>query len=138
MREDAGGTLAPLPRRLASLAYETLLLAAVLFCAAVPFAFIESALALPHVRPVYQICLGGIAGVYFVWQWLRGGQTLAMKTWRLRLVSAGGGPLTHRQAWLRYVAALGLFGVSFVWALFDREGQFLHDRIAGTRIIRVT
>ena len=136
MRQDAGGVPAALPRRLASVAYEALLLAAVLFCAALPFAAIESALALPHARIAYQAYLALVAGLYFVWQWLRGGQTLAMKTWRLKLVSAGGAPLNPKQAVLRYIAALLLFGVTFVWALIDREGLFLHDRIAGTRIVR--
>ena len=136
MRQDAGGVPAALPRRLASVAYEALLLAAVLFCAALPFAAIESALALPHARIAYQAYLALVAGLYFVWQWLRGGQTLAMKTWRLKLVSAGGAPLTPKQAVLRYIAALFLFGVTFVWALIDRERLFLHDRIARTRIVR--
>jgi uncharacterized RDD family membrane protein YckC len=27
--------------------------------------------------------------------------------------------------------------VDFCWPLFDRDRQFLHDRIAGTRLIRV-
>jgi len=136
MPPDAGGVPAALPRRLASLCYEALLLAAVLFCAALPFAAFESALAMSHVRIVFQLYLALVAGAYLVWQWLRGGQTLAMKTWRLKLVSAGAAPLTPKQAVLRYIAALGLFGFTFVWALFDREGLFLHDRIARTRIVR--
>src|SRR5688572_11510091 len=136
MPESAGGVPAPLPRRFASVVYEALLLAAVLFCAALPFAAVESALALPHARIAYQAYLALVAGLYFVWQWLRGGQTLAMKTWRLKLVSANGAALTPKQAVLRYMAALLLFGVTFAWALFDRERLFLHDRIAGTRIVR--
>ncbi|HYC49378.1 MAG TPA: RDD family protein [Burkholderiales bacterium] len=134
--QDATRVLAPLPRRLASLSYEALLLGAVLFFAALPLAMIEFALGLPHVRAAYQIYLAAVAGLYFVWQWLRGGQTLAMKTWRVRLVSRDGAPITLRQALLRYIAALLLFGVSFLWALFDREGQFLHDRLTGTRVVR--
>lgn len=78
--------------------------------------------------------------VYFVWCWLNGGQTLPMKTWKLRLVSAEGGRLRPVQAVLRYLAAwpsILCFGVGVLWALFDREHCFLHDRIAGTRIIFV-
>jgi uncharacterized RDD family membrane protein YckC len=63
-----------------------------------------------------------------------------MKTWRLTLVSRDGGPITWRQAGLRYVIALAgatAVGSGFLWAVFDREGLFLHDRIAGTRIVRV-
>jgi uncharacterized RDD family membrane protein YckC len=63
-----------------------------------------------------------------------------MKTWRLKLVTRNGAPLTWPHAWLRYVAALaglGGIGVGFVWAFFDRDGLFLHDRITGTHIVRV-
>ena len=61
-----------------------------------------------------------------------------MKTWRLRLVTRDGGPLMLRHALARFVFALGgslLLGAGFVWAVADRERQFLHDRLAGTRIV---
>jgi uncharacterized RDD family membrane protein YckC len=71
---------------------------------------------------------------YFVWCWLRGGQTLAMKAWRIRLVG-----LTPAKALLRFLYALVFLptGISIVWALFDRDRQFLHDRLAGTKLIFV-
>ena len=75
--------------------------------------------------------------VYFVWCWLNGGQTLPMKTWKLRLVNIDGRPIRPLQAVLRYLAAwpsIMLFGVGIAWALLDKDRQFLHDRIAGTRI----
>ena len=78
--------------------------------------------------------------VYFVWCWLHGGQTLPMKTWKLRIESADGTSLRPLQAMLRYMAcwpSIVLGGIGIIWALFDREGQFLHDRIAGTRIARL-
>lgn len=84
-----------------------------------------------------------VLGIYFSWLWCHGGQTLAMQTWKLRLVSAAsGGALSPvvslPQALLRYALAwfsLLLFGAGLLWALFDRDRQFLHDRLAGTRII---
>jgi uncharacterized RDD family membrane protein YckC len=63
-----------------------------------------------------------------------------MKTWRLRLVSRDGGGVPLSLAVLRFVLALagyGLAGISIVWVLFDCERQFLHDRLANTRIVRV-
>jgi uncharacterized RDD family membrane protein YckC len=69
---------------------------------------------------------------YYLRSWLRGGQTIAMKAWRIRVVG-----VTPRKAVLRFLYAL-LFvptGISIIWALFDRERQFLHDRLAGTRLI---
>jgi uncharacterized RDD family membrane protein YckC len=62
-----------------------------------------------------------------------------MQTWKLRLVSAtSGGEVTLSQALLRYALSwfsLLFFGAGFLWAIFDRDRQFLHDRLAGTRII---
>lgn len=75
---------------------------------------------------------------YFVWCWLNGGQTLPMKTWKLRLISDEGSAIRPLQAVLRYLAAwpsILFFGIGILWALFDKDGQFLHDRIAGTRIV---
>lgn len=77
--------------------------------------------------------------LYFVWFWTHGGQTLAMKTWGLRLVANNGQPISHLQGMIRYLLAwpsLCLFGVGIFWALLDRDRQFLHDRLAGTRLIR--
>jgi uncharacterized RDD family membrane protein YckC len=57
----------------------------------------------------------------------------------MRLVKQNGKPVDARVAWVRYLAGLVgllLFGVGFLWALFDPERQFLHDRLAGTRIVR--
>ncbi|MBS1199131.1 MAG: hypothetical protein H6R18_2916 [Proteobacteria bacterium] len=74
---------------------------------------------------------------YFVWCWLNGGQTLPMKTWKLRIANADGGPLRPLQAILRYLAAwpsILFFGIGIIWAIVDRDRQFLHDRIAGSRI----
>lgn len=77
--------------------------------------------------------------LYFAWQWTHGGQTLAMKTWRIRLVNNDGGPLRPAQALLRYAAAWPgtlMLGAGFLWALIDQDRQFLHDRIAGTMLTR--
>ena len=64
-----------------------------------------------------------------------------MQTWKLRVVSARRGPgLSLKQALARYLfAVIGVFffGGGIVWALFDRDRQFLHDRLAGTRITRI-
>ena len=76
--------------------------------------------------------------VYFVWCWLNGGQTLPMKTWKLRVVNSEGNSPRPLQAVLRYLAAwpsILFLGIGILWAGFDKDKQFLHDRIAGTRII---
>ena len=131
--------LAPLARRFLSLVYEALLAGAFLWCAALLFGVVEGALGAAHQRVVFQMYLTTLAGIYFVWQWAHGGQTLAMKTWRIRLTGADGGPVSTRVACARYVLALfgtGVLGISYLWAFFDRDRQFLHDRLAGTRLTR--
>jgi len=95
---------------------------------------------------------------YFVWCWSNGRRTLAMKTWRLRLVTAEGGVVSPKLALLRFLAAwagpalaiaayaalsragLGAYAAwlvafNFLWAFIDRDRQFLHDRIARTRLV---
>ena len=77
-------------------------------------------------------------GGYFTWFWARGGQTLPMKTWRIRVVRRDGAPLGFARALHRYVlAVLGVMaaGLGFAWALIDRDRQFLHDRLAGTALV---
>lgn len=126
--------------RIAAMIYESLLVTAVLFVASLPFLYLVGSAQTGWLRHVFQLYLAGVLFAYFSTFWLRSGQTLAMKTWRIRLVTVDGSPLTLKQAALRFVLALlGLLlvGVGFAWALIDRDGQFLHDRIAGTRLVRV-
>ena len=117
-------------------------------------------LAIPSVfgRAVSFVALFALGAAYFAWSWSDGRRTLPMKTWKLALVTARGAPLDVRRAFLRYVAAwiapaialacyvalqphaLGalawpLATLNWIAAFVDRERQFLHDRIAGTRIV---
>lgn len=124
--------------RFGSLIYDGILLVPVLFVAALVFlAFARDArTGLAHT--LFQLWLFAVVGGYFVVCWTRGG-TLAMKTWHLRVARSDGERLRSGQAWLRYVlAAGGLFalGAGFFWIFFDRERQYLHDRLSGTRIFK--
>ena len=129
-------------RRLASMLYEAILLFAVAFFAAWLFQF---AAGTPQIegwrRTLLQAFIVAVFAVYFLWCWLRGGQTLAMKSWRIRLVARDGhGTLPPTTALLRFVYALFLVptGISFISAAFDRDRQFLHDRLAGSLLIPVS
>lgn len=149
--------------RLAAMTYEAVLLFGVVFIVG----YLVLALAQwtyplqDRQRWTLQAVLFVAIGAYFVWCWTRGGQTLAMKTWRLRVVGPDGGPIGWRTAVLRYLLAWHLFvpGIAYV-TLFrthaagdvaafalgffamlalgvaGRDRQLLHDRWLGTRVVR--
>ena len=127
-------------RRLVSMIYELLLLLAVLFISSFIFHLIFRDTNAVYFRPLFQFYLLVVMGIYFVWFWTHGGQTLAMQTWKMKVVTASGNKLGMRQAITRYLlAVMGVLflGFGILWALFDRERQYLHDRLAGTRIIKI-
>ncbi len=132
---------ASLGRRLLCLIYETLLLIAVLLLAGGITTVLAQAAAIANPRTLTRIIVSVVCAGYFTTQWLRSGQTLPMKTWRIRLETASGTRITLPQALLRLaLATIGYaaMGISVLWALADRDRQFLHDRLAGTRLVAVT
>ncbi|MFT7110238.1 MAG: putative RDD family membrane protein YckC [Psychrobacter glaciei] len=83
--------------------------------------------------------------MFIVWIWFnlhfwrRGGQTLGMRSWRLRILSTTCKPLTYTQCLLRLVVAVpscALFYLGYLWILVDKDGLAWHDRYSETRIIR--
>jgi uncharacterized RDD family membrane protein YckC len=112
--------------------YEAILLFAVAFFAAWLFHFASGGrdASAGWTRLALQLLIVAVFAAYFLWCWLRGGQTLAMKAWRIRLVG-----VTPGRAALRFLLALTLLPASIAWALVDRDRQFLHDRLAGTRLV---
>ncbi|MEO7743117.1 MAG: RDD family protein [Usitatibacter sp.] len=129
---------ASLTRRLASGLYELLLLVALVFIATLPFSYLFGDATHGWRRHLLQAWVVIVMAAYFTWFWTRGGQTLPMKTWRFRVVRADGAPLSGARALHRYaLAVLGFLalGLGFLWALVDRDGQFLHDRLAGTALV---
>jgi uncharacterized RDD family membrane protein YckC len=151
-----------LMRRIAALPYEGLLLLALVLIASFPIAGLKGLTldGIPHF--FYQAYLFAVTAFYYIWQWQKTGQTLPMKTWRFRVVTQSGERLTWQRALIRYIWALVFFGpacvgillfffparlspvitmwfflplmATILYARFDRDGQFLHDRLASTRL----
>ena len=158
----ASTTIPTIKRRLISMVYESLLALAVLF---LPFLMFELAVQGAHtpITEHMRQCLAFLVmGAYFIHQWSREGQTLAMKTWRLKVVLPGHTHVPLRMAAWRYVLAwmwllpgilvsyvldlqhwqaLSAIGLGMLaWsatALFTGNGQFLHDKLLGTQIVQV-
>lgn len=152
----------PVTRRLACMLYESMLLFGVIFVAGWVFSTLLEQRHALYLRNALQDWLFVVIGLYFVWFWTHGGQTLAMQTWRIRLVTHLGQPVKPLRAIWRYALAwlwvapglaaswwhhatgwtLLLFPALniLLWALtvyLDPEQRFLHDRIAGTRLISI-
>ncbi len=130
-------------RRLAAMAYDTLLLLSVLLLATaiivIPLGMTtgEGQIADSLIYRLYLLLL--IVG-YFVWPWLRGGQTVGMRSWRARLVSMDGEKIRLKQLLIRFIAALfswALLGLGFFWVLIDPAKLAWHDRLSNTRLILV-
>ena len=86
------------------------------------------------------VCCWVITGAYATLSWRRGGQTLGMRPWRLKVVAADSLPPTWSALWLRYAVgtlSLLLGGLGFWWAWVGRDKLTWHDRASGTRMIRV-
>ena len=114
--------------------YEAFLVFAVAFFATWVFFFASGGKDATHglARAELQVFILAMLAAYFLWCWLRGGQTLAMRAWRIRLVD-----VTPGKAVARFLIAAATLPLSVLWALVDRDRQFLHDRLAGTRLIDV-
>jgi uncharacterized RDD family membrane protein YckC len=139
--------------------YEGMLLFGVLFIASYLFSTLSQTRNALDNRHLQQAFLFVVLGIYFTWFWAKG-QTLAMKTWHIRLVDRMGRPVSQSRALLRYVlswlwflpelaaiapfklsgaeSAVILIGWVVVWALLSRfhpQKQFWHDALAGTRLV---
>jgi len=125
-------------RRLACLLYEGLVVFSVLLIGFLMPQIVLSGFGMIMPAKMLWLHVFVLLMLYFTWFWLNGGQTLPMKTWKMRIANPDGSRLRPLQAVLRYLAAWPsycLFGIGVLWALLDPEKQFLHDRIAGSRIV---
>ncbi len=146
-------------RRMACWLYEGMLLFGVVFLAGYLFGTLSQTRNAMDNRHALQAFVFVIFGIYFVWFWAKG-QTLAMKTWHIRIVDIHGHAISQTRALGRYAlswlwflpplivlaplhfgggeSAVIIIGWVVVWALlsrFHRDGQFLHDAMAGTRLV---
>ena len=135
--EPAAPEPAGLARRFAAMFYDALLMAAALYAAAIPAVWVHGG-AVPPNDLWFQAWLVFVAWFYLALSWIRGGQTLGMRAWRCRLVTADGGPVGWGRTVARFAAALvswAPLGLGFWWSLADPDRRCWHDRWSGTRIV---
>ena len=138
---ETGAVDAPpgLFRRLGAMFYDLLLLIALL---AVATTLITLPLGMPEGGYLFAFqwfLFEIIPLLFFTGFWWRGGQTLGMRAWRLKVVRMDGSPLSWGDALKRHLAALLsclALGAGFLWILVDRDKLAWHDRLSGTRLIR--
>jgi len=152
---------AGLARRMACFGYEGVLLFAVLMVCGFVYAALTNQRDAMSGRHGLQAFLFVVLGVYFTWFWSRGGQTVAMKAWRIRLLRADGAPVSQARALSRYLLSWTWFAPALLWAwlggatrptviaiaitvgvfsyaalaLLLTDRQFWHDAICGTRLV---
>ena len=159
LHRSASLTAPSIRRRMACWLYESLLLLGIVFVGGLVLGSAGVLFSRPLSPSTLQAILFLILGFYFAWFWSTG-QTLAMKTWHIRVVDKFGRPLTRTRAIARYALAwlwllppLAIFspyhlpmtevavltlGWVAIWAILSRfhpQRQFLHDVLAGTRLI---
>ena len=126
--------------RLLALLYDLFAMLAVWFIAAAAFTFAHGDAVRGGWLGLLEFAVFWLlAGLYATWSWRRGGQTIGMRAWRLRVAGADGGAPGLRRLWLRYaVGSLSLLagGAGFWWAWIDRDRLAWHDRASATRLRR--
>lgn len=149
-----------LSKRMACWMYEGVLMFGVVFISGYLFSALTQTRNALDNRHLQQAFLFVVFGIYFAWFWAKG-QTLAMKTWHIRVCDAFGQPISQKRALLRYLLsylwflpslltaylfelktgnelAVLIVGWLVIYALLSRfhaQGQFLHDALAGTRLV---
>ena len=137
-------------RRLGAIFYDWMLLIAVILVAVTVFTVAidmlfgsnasQEVLQDPLVKLLYQLYLLLVAGIFYVWFWTHGGQTLGMKVWKIKIVDNNLGTISFKQAMLRLLYAVISclpLGLGLFWMLFNPQKQTLYDRWSKTQLVMV-
>ncbi|UXI67911.1 RDD family protein [Tahibacter amnicola] len=125
--------------RAAAAVYDLLPLLAILFATGAIAQAVTGGTLDPHAL-LFRLALLAVIVAYYAVSWRRGGQTIGMRAWRLRVTRADGGPLDWSTCLLRFAVSLvstAAVGLGFLWCLVDRDRRAWHDIAAGTRVVRL-
>jgi uncharacterized RDD family membrane protein YckC len=146
MTEPAAVSRPALPRRLAAMLYDTLLVlplimvsVALAMAVRALFGLGPSAEGIVRLNPyLVQLIAALTVMAFFSWFWLKNGQTLGMQAWRIKLVGFDGSPPGVLQVVRRcFGAALSAacLGLGYLWCLVDRNGRYWHDYLSATELV---
>ena len=125
--------------RLAAFLYDGLLVLGIWFVLGIIFVAVNGGEHVAQHNPFLPSAMFIVLFWFNVHFWRRGGQTLGMRAWRLRLINDNKGPMTLMQCLVRFLVAIGstlILFMGYFWVWFDKDGLSWHDRYSNTRIIR--
>lgn len=132
-KNDSSIQYAGLFRRLLAIVYDLFLLIALLFVATAFAMLFNQGNAIEPGQPLYPyylVYLLTVSFAFFGWFWTHGGQTLGMKTWKIRLQQTNAKRINWWLALIRFFTAIlswSLFGAGFLWSLFQSQKRTWHD-----------
>lgn len=124
-------------RRLAAMLYDVLLLLALLFLATAFLLPFNAGRAFTHQQVFYPVYLLIVSFIFYAGFWTHGGQTLGLRTWKMKVLTVNQQPLSWRLALLRFCAAIlswCFFGLGFCWILIDKDRRAWHDYLSKTAV----
>ena len=125
--------------RLAAFIYDGLLVLGIWFVLGIIFVAANGGEHVAQHNPFLPSAMFIVLFWFNVHFWRRGGQTLGMRAWRLRLINDNKGPMTLMQCLVRFLVSIGstlILFMGYFWVWFDKDGLSWHDRYSNTRIIR--
>lgn len=128
-------------KRLVIMFYDAILLITVLFFAAI-IVSVPLNITLDHpLFPLFIIYIYSVGFLFLGWCWTHGGQTLGLKTWKIKLISDSGNEVNWKEALIRYLASLLCWlscGIGFLWCYTNKERLAWNDLLSKTRLQQTT
>jgi len=138
-------TLAPFWKRLIAWVYDLLgglavfilaLAGGLLFAYLVTLPWMENGQSVSQAlnsNPLWFLFLMSSVQYYYAWCWVKGGQTVGMRAWRLKICKPDGQHLSWKEAYIRTLVSLG--GISTIWSIFDKDKRGLQDIAVDSRVV---
>lgn len=124
-------------RHLAIIIYDVLLLVATLFLATFILLLFDAGETFSNIKYFFQLYLLLVSFIFYGWFWTHGGQTLGLKTWKVKVLTFDEQPLTWKHAFKRFFTAMisvAFFGLGILWQLVDRQKHTWHDYFSKTSL----